>query len=265
MRRLCNLRLVLAYDGTGYAGWQKQKNALSLQEVFEKTAEKVLGHPVAVAAAGRTDAGVHAKGQCINFYSRTPIPPEKLKWILNQKLPRAVKVVRAAKAPMRFHATYHAEWKIYRYVIRNHPEPSPFDRFFHHWEARPLDLPAMSAAARVLLGRHDFSAFCGPLGRDRNPNRTLRFIRVCRRGAEVHVDVEGDSFLHHMVRILAGTLLYVGLGKWKHKDVQEALQSRDRRKAGPTLPAKGLFLMKVRYRKVLEPVPEGKIPPEPPA
>jgi tRNA pseudouridine38-40 synthase len=255
--RARNLRLILEYDGTAYSGWQKQPQAPTVQGAVEERLRLVCGHPVDLLVAGRTDAGVHALGQTANFHTSSPMPVNRLKEVLNQLLPHDIRVVEAKEVPENFHATYHARGKLYRYVIRNRRDYTVFDRHCYHHLRLPLDLPAMKKAATHLLGTHDFTAFRGTLGKRANPKRTLTGIRIYRKGENVLLDYRGVSFLHQMIRILSGTLVYVGTGKIKPEDIPGILKSKDRRKAGPTLPPNGLFLVRVFYPKVFPPVRHG--------
>jgi tRNA pseudouridine38-40 synthase len=246
---LRNLRLTVEYDGTSYSGWQKQPHCPTVQAALEDVLSRVSGHPVELLAAGRTDAGVHALGQVCSFRSSTPLSLRDLVRVANQLLPRDIRVVEARTVPERFHATYDASSKIYRYVLRVSGRKSVFDRHLHHAlrNPRPLNLSAMRRSARCLVGTHDFRSFQGPTSYKRDPVRTLLSVRIAKRGAEVWMEFHGKSFLYNMVRILAGTLLYVGLGKIKPEDVKVILAAKDRRKAGPTLPPHGLFLARVFY------------------
>jgi tRNA pseudouridine38-40 synthase len=243
-----NIQLKIEYDGTFFSGWQKQKNSISIQSVLEDTLKKIAGHSVDLIVAGRTDAGVHALGQICNFQTCSKLSPFQFKRIANLLLPKDIHVKMARIVPKSFHATYDAVSKIYRYVIRQSAEDTVWDRFYYYRESRPLNLFKMRTAAKLLIGKHDFSAFCGALGRKRaNPNRILKKIKIRQCGNDIYLEFCGVSFLHQMVRILSGTLLYAGLGKIKPQDVVAILKSKDRREAGPTLPAKGLFLVKVFY------------------
>jgi tRNA pseudouridine38-40 synthase len=199
--------------------------------------------------AGRTDSGVHALGQICNFHTTSRLSVTDFKRILKQLLPHSLRVVAVAEVPTRFHATYHAHAKLYRYVIRNTQDYTVFDRHFYHHVRLPLDVGAMRRAARHMVGTKDFSAFRGPLGRDRDPKRNLYRLRVLKKGSEVHLEYYGESFLHQMVRILSGTLVYVGLGKIRAEDLPDIFAAKDRRRAGPTLPSNGLFMVKVYYDK----------------
>ncbi len=245
-----NIRLTVEYDGTGYSGWQKQPQSPTLQGTLEDRLKLICGHPVDLLVAGRTDAGVHALGQTANFHTVSPMTVERIARVLNQLLPHDIRIVKAQQVPAVFHATYHAQAKLYRYVIRNSQDYTVFDRNTYHHFRLPLDLLAMKKASKYLLGTHDFTAFRGALGKRANPKRTLLKIGIQKKGPDVLLDYIGVSFLHQMVRILSGTLIYVGSGKIKPEDIPDILKSRDRKKAGPTLPPSGLFMVKVFYPKV---------------
>jgi tRNA pseudouridine38-40 synthase len=239
------------YDGTSYSGWQRQPQVPTVLGELEKALVRVSGHAVKVFAAGRTDAGVHALGQVCNFKIATRLTPPEIVRIVNQLLPGDIRIVKACWVPDAFHSTYHAASKIYRYVIRTVSEKSVFDRLYHHplKRARPLDLVAMRRAASKLKGTHDFRSFQGQTIYKRDPMRRILSVKVLRNGPEVHLEFHGKSFLYQMVRILAGTLVYVGLGKIKPEEIPSILAAKDRRRAGPTLPPGGLFLVKVFYPK----------------
>ncbi len=252
-----NLRLTLAYDGTDFAGWQRQPDHPTVQAALEGALARVLGEPAAVCASGRTDAGVHAANQVANFKTASPIPCPNLAKALNDLLPVSVRVKEAAEAAEEFHARYDARAKTYRYRILTAPVASPFmARYAWHYPY-PLDVEAMQAAARLLAGRHDFSAFAAsdPAAADeakqKSGVRTVFLSRLSRRagGRLLLYEVRGSGFLYHMVRNIVGTLVEVGRGKWPPQQVLEILESRDRRRAGPTAPAQGLCLWKVEYEQ----------------
>ncbi len=253
-----NIRLTVEYDGTSYSGWQKQKEAPTVQAVLEDRISKVCGHPVDLLVAGRTDAGVHGLGQTANFHTTSRLPVPRIRKVLNQLLPHDIRIAQAKEVPSTFHATYHATAKLYRYIIRNTGDYTVFDRHTYHHFRRPLDLRAMKKAAKFLIGTHDFTAFRGTLGKWADPKRTLMRVTVKKQGPNVVLDYFGKSFLHQMIRILSGTMLYVGTGKFKPEDIKDILKSKDRKKAGPTLPPNGLFLVKVFYPKVFPPVKKKK-------
>lgn len=249
-----NIRLTIEYDGTAYSGWQKQPQAPTIQGTLEDRLKLICGHPVDLLVAGRTDAGVHALGQTANFHTNSPMSVTRLHQVLNQLLPHDIRIVGAEQVPHTFHATYHALAKLYRYVIRNTQDYTVFDRHTYHHVRLPLKVGDMRKAAPQLTGTHDFTAFRGTLGKRANPKRTLMKIEIRKKGPDILLEYTGESFLHQMVRILSGTLVYVGTGKIKPEDIPAILKSKDRRKAGPTLPPNGLFLVKVFYPKAFPPV-----------
>ncbi len=253
------MRLTVEYDGTAYAGWQRQRESPTLQGTLEEKIGFVCGHKVELLVAGRTDSGVHALGQTANFHTSSPMSVPRLKEVLNQLLPHDIRIVDLKEVPATFHATYHAKSKLYRYVIRNSTDYTVFDRNTYLHFRRPLDLKAMRLAAKRLEGTHDFTAFRGTLGKWADPQRTLYKITITRKGKDVFFEYFGVSFLHQMIRILTGTLTYVGTGKLNPEDMTAILKSKDRKKAGPTLPPTGLFLVRVDYPKTFPPVrPKAK-------
>ena len=253
-----NIRLTIEYDGTAYSGWQKQPQAETVQGTLEDRLRKICGHPVDLLVAGRTDAGVHALGQTANFHTGSSLPPAKINKILNYVLPHDIRVVQAREVSPNFHATYHASGKLYRYVIRNSRDYTVFDHNHYHLIRLPLDLNAMRKAAGFLLGTHDFTSFRGSLGKWADPKRTIHKIEIKKRGTDVILEYTGKSFLHQMIRILSGTLVYAGIGKFKPEEIQAILKSKDRKNAGPTLPPNGLFLVRVFYPTVFPPVKKKK-------
>ncbi len=248
-------KLTLAYDGTGLVGWQRQASGVSVQGLLEEALAELDGRPVTVTGAGRTDAGVHALGQVAAATIERSIDGRSLARALNGRLPPAVRVVDASPAPATFNPRFEARAKTYRYRIWNADVASPFERAYSwHIAAPVLDVDAMAAAARAVVGRHDFAALQST-GTD--TTTTEREIFSCRvtgsakdaRGDRplVVCDVSGDGFLRHMVRALAGTLVEIGRGKRPVEWMGEVLASAARAEAGPTAPAEGLFLVQVDY------------------
>lgn len=220
---------------------------MTVQGTLEDRLKHVCGHPVDLLVAGRTDAGVHGLGQTANFHTSSNLPVSKIRDILNRLLPHDIRIVEAREVPATFHATYHAKGKLYRYIIRNSADYTVFDRNTYHHVRPQLDVAAMRKAAQYLVGTYDFTAFRGTLGKKANPKRTIQKIQIKTKGRDIILEYTGVSFLHQMIRILSGTLMYVGLGKLRPEDVKDILKSKDRKKAGPTLPPGGLFLVKVFY------------------
>lgn len=241
--------LTVEYDGTRYVGFQRQSSGRpSIQAELERTLRQVLGVPTPIVAAGRTDAGVHARGQVVAFSCRSSLPIDRLPRALNAHLPGDIVVQSARQVPHGFHPRKAARSKLYRYSIWNGPFLSPFWRLYaYRWE-RPLDLGRMRQAARLLEGTHDFRAFRAAGGSVRTSVRTLFRCEVESEPPLVHLMVEGDGFLYNMVRIIAGSLLEVGDGRRSPESIAEALASGRRQDAGRTLPPQGLCLMGVRLQ-----------------
>jgi tRNA pseudouridine38-40 synthase len=242
------LKLTLEYDGTAYVGWQVQPNGLSVQQVVEDALARLVGEKVVVSAAGRTDAGVHAVGQVVSFWTDKRLPLRA--WVrgLGGLLPEDVSVVDALEVPDDFEPRRWSLGKHYRYQVCNRPVRAPLLRHTHWQIFAPLELGAMQQAATHLLGRHDFSAFRAADCAARHALRELRALEVHGDpGSLLRFEVKGTAFLKHMVRNLVGTLVEVGRGRRPPGWVAEVLASRDRHGAGPTAPAHGLCLMEVYY------------------
>ena len=271
-----NFKVVLAYDGTDFVGWQRQASGLSIQGVLEDALRTLDDRDVTVNGAGRTDAGVHALAQVASFALERSIECDTLLRALNANLPETVRVLSAAEAPPGFNPRFDARSKTYRYRIWNGPALSPFERRYAWHYAGPLDVDAMDAAARRLEGRHDFAAFQTAGSDVATTERTiissrivklsttedtkdteekssseagskLRVLGVLRGGALINYDVTGDGFLRHMVRAVVGTLTEIGRGRRPVEWIDDVLASRDRHAAGSTVPAAGLFLVRVDY------------------
>jgi tRNA pseudouridine38-40 synthase len=245
------LKLVLSYDGTDYAGWQRQPDAVSIQALVEDALAPIEGKAVTVHGAGRTDAGVHALAQVASVALEARLEAPTLVRALNATLPPDVRARDASEAPTGFHARFSATSKAYRYYIRAAGVVSPFERRYVWHVPVPLDDEAMAAAAEVLRGTHDFAAFQGAGSDVATSTRTILDLAITRvhepDGSLVLIDVEADGFLRHMVRTIVGTLVDVGRGRREPDDVARILASRDRGEAGDTAPALGLFLVRVRY------------------
>lgn len=244
-----NLKLTLGYDGTAFNGWQIQPGYRTVQEVLEQALETITGARPHANASGRTDAGVHAVGQVVNFFSNTPIPPANLVRALNANLPDDIAVSACEEVSQAFCANKDAVRKLYRYVIRDHPVRDPFLHKFYTVSKHKLDAAAMHRAAAVLRGRHDFHSFETEWPNRMSSVRTITHLSVNRMGDYIWIDVEADGFLYNMVRAIAGTLMNVGRGHWPEERVATILHAEDRREAGPTAPASGLFLMRVTYEE----------------
>ena len=253
------LKLTLAYDGTGYAGWQRQAGAETIQALVETALQPLEGRAMTVHGAGRTDAGVHALGQVASVRLTHPIGADALLRALNANLPAAVRVLRVEEAADRFHARFDARGKVYRYRLATGPVAHPLDVRYAWCLTQAVDLGAMQAAGALLEGRHDFAAFQAAGGAAKAS--TVRSISQLRIAAErpqdwrrasgdgeiIGIEVRGDGFLRHMVRAIVGTLVEVGHGRCEAGSVTDVLASRSRARAGPTAPARGLFLVRVDY------------------
>ena len=239
------IRLTLEYDGTDFLGWQIQKAGRTVQGEVERVLSQMLKEPVRVVGAGRTDAGVHALGQVAHFRTEHTIPVVGLQRGMNALLPDDVVVTEAEEAPADFHARFSARRRSYRYVVTRRRRAIG-RQYAYYWDD-PLDLRAIREATSLLLGEHDFRAFCHA-GAEVNHFRCNVFrAEWFERGDELHFEISANRFLHNMVRILVGTLLEIGRGKQKPEWVSELLQSGERTRAGRTVPAHGLFLLSVEY------------------
>jgi tRNA pseudouridine38-40 synthase len=241
-------RLLLEYDGAPFVGWQRQDNGASVQQTLEQAIHGFCGEEVAVTAAGRTDAGVHALGQVCHFDLMREAAPDTVRDAVNAHLrPAPIAVVEATLAVGDFHARFDAIRRRYLYRIVNRRAPLALERGQAWRVPQPLDAGAMAEAAEALLGHHDFTSFRARECQAKSPLKTLDRLDVQRLGEAVEVRAEARSFLHHQVRIMVGTLAQVGLGKWRPRDVARALAAQDRTVAGPTAPAEGLCLVGVDY------------------
>jgi tRNA pseudouridine38-40 synthase len=242
------LKLTIAYDGTNYVGWQRQENGLSVQQILEDALQPLCGNDLAVLmGAGRTDAGVHALGQVASVRVTFDHTPATVRRALNVRLPADVRVLDVVEADPGFHARFDAVGKVYRYRIATDRILSPFDRWFVWHMPRRCDIDRMREAAAALHGRHDFSAFQARGSTVLDGWRTLHQVEITRTGREIFVDVDGDGFLRHMVRIIVGTLVDIGVGTRPPTTTSEALATRTRPSAGRTAPPQGLTLVRIRY------------------
>ena len=245
------LRLLLAYDGTHYVGWQVQSNGLSIQEVLETAWQSVTGEKLRITASGRTDSGVHALEQVCSLCTSSQISTRKLVLALNANLPRDIRVLEAREAPLNFHAIRDALSKTYRYQIQTGDIQDIFQSRYCWFVPRTLDTAAMQQAGRYLTGTHDFSSFEASGAARLDSVRTVTELtiqpRMDRRFPFVDISITADGFLYNMVRNIVGTLIVVGRGRQPPEWVRQVLQARDRSLAGETAPAHGLSLVRVRY------------------
>ena len=248
--------LTVEYDGTNYAGWQRQLNGLAVQQVLEETLQKATKERIVVTGASRTDAGVHALGQAVHFDTDSRIPPEKYPFVLNTMLPRDIRVHTGREVPEGFHARFMTCGKRYTYRIVNSRHASAIRRNTHVHVPLPLNLAPMQEAARQLLGTHDYAAFQAAGGTAKTTVRTITRAELAQRGDEIILTVEGDAFLYNMVRIIAGTLIEIGLGRRTVNAFSEAYETLDRLSLGVTAPPHGLELTKVYYPEAAFVLPE---------
>jgi tRNA pseudouridine38-40 synthase len=239
--------LCVSYDGTGYSGWQVQENARTIEGELNKALSDLFGTEIAVIGASRTDAGVHALCNMAVFDTEARMPAEKVSFALNVRLPEDIRVVWSKEVPADFHPRHCLTEKTYEYHIYNADFRPPTERLYSFYENRPLNVELMNEAAKYLVGEHDFKSFCSVKSSAETTVRKVIDVNVRKDGAEVIISVTGNGFLYNMVRIIAGTLMWVGLGLRKPEDVKEMLEACDREASGPTAPACGLILKEFRF------------------
>ena len=239
------IELIVAYDGTKYCGWQIQKNGVTVEEVLNRELRRLLGENVAVIGASRTDSGVHSRGNIAVFDTETRIPPEKICYALNERLPEDIVIQQSCEVLPDFHPRKCLSRKTYEYRIWNRRFKDPLNRLYSYFVYVPLVLAAMQEAVCCLRGEHDFASFCSSGSQAVSTVRTLYEASVEREGDLITVRLTGNGFLYNMVRIIAGTLIKVGMHVYPPSHMKEILEARDRRAAGPKAPAVGLTLMKI--------------------
>ena len=239
--------MIIEYDGTEYAGWQRQKNAVSVQQKIEEALEIVLGVKTIIYASGRTDAGVHAEGQVAHFDAEKELNLRSTAYSLNSLLPSDVKIQKIIKVAPDFHAQYSAKRKTYTYRSYVSDCPSPLKDRFYARILPPVDVEKMKSASKCLIGKHDFKAFCSTGSSIKSTEREIYEFNVIEKGDEVIFEITGNGFLYNMVRIIVGTLYFIGKGKLPETAIEEMLRTGNRRAGGKTYPACGLSLKKVEY------------------
>ncbi|MBQ5951992.1 MAG: tRNA pseudouridine(38-40) synthase TruA [Lachnospiraceae bacterium] len=239
----------VAYDGTGYCGWQRQPNGLTVQEVLETHLAGLLGAPTAVIGASRTDSGVHALGNIAMFDAQTQIPAEKISYALNQRLPEDIRIRGSREVPEDFHPRKCNAVKTYSYRIWNSRYGMPLLRDTSYFVFTRLDVPRMREAAAHFIGTHDFTSFCSPRTDKEDKVRTIYRFDLLEDGPLLTMRISGNGFLYHMVRIMAGTLLCVGEGSLSPDDIPRILDARDRQAAPRMVPARGLTLEEIRFEE----------------
>lgn len=241
------VKMIVAYDGTNYKGWQVQPNGITIEEVLNRELSRLLGEQIVVTGASRTDSGVHSLGNVAIFDTETRMPADKIAFALNQRLPEDIVVQGSCEVPADWHPRYAASRKTYEYRILNRTFRMPtrrLDTYFYHY---PLDVEMMRKAAAYLVGEHDFKSFCAVGAQVKTTVRTIYDCDVKKDGDIITIRVTGNGFLYNMVRIIAGTLIKVGGGEIAPEQIKEILAACDRSAAGPTAPAHGLTMMGIEY------------------
>lgn len=245
-----NYKLIIAYDGTLYNGWQTQSNGISIQDVIQKTIIRILSYDVVLIGSGRTDTGVHALGQVAHFHSKAPIDIYRFQNSLNALLPKDIRIIKMHEVPSRFHARHSVLGKTYHYHIQLAEIEIPFNRFYKLHLRKKLDIEKMKEAARQLVGTHDFTSFANQAhvgNAAKNPVRTIKRIDIVEEPGGIRIEFEAKGFLYKMVRNITGTLIAIGNGLMNIDQLPIILKAKDRRSAAKTAPAHGLFLVQVDY------------------
>lgn len=241
------IKLIVAYDGTNYCGWQTQINGITVEEVLNKTLSGLLKEDIRVIGASRTDSGVHAIGNVAVFDTESKIPGDKFSFALNQRLPEDIRIQESCQVADDFHPRFCDTIKTYEYKILNRKFALPTERLYSAFVYYPLDVEKMQMAAAYLVGEHDFKSFCSSGSQVESTVRTITDISVEKHGEMISIRVSGNGFLYNMVRIIVGTLMKIGLGVWEPERMEEILNACDRNAAGPKAEARGLTLVEIRY------------------
>ncbi len=244
-----NIKVIIEYDGKNFAGWQTQPGKTSIQGEIIKAIKEVTGEDVELNSSGRTDAGVHAIAQVANFKTESKIDISKFPYALNSKLPNSIVIKSAEEVEERFHSRYNCKGKTYRYIINNNEFPSALDRYREFHMPQKLDFEKMKKALSYFKGEHDFAGFKSSGGAPKKTTiRTIKKATIRKtEDNRIIIELTGDGFLYNMVRIISGTIVDVGLGKIDVEDIPSIIESKDRKRAGKTLPPHGLYLMEVYY------------------
>lgn len=242
-----NIKLTIEYDGRKFGGWQKQPNKLNIQGEIEKAIEEITGENSELNASGRTDAGVHSLGQVANFKTNSKIEIEKFPIAINSKLKQSIRIIKAEEVDESFHARYSCKGKKYRYVINNSKYGSAIYRNLEYHMPVKLYINSMQKAIKHFEGEHDFKGFKASGTSSKSSVRTIYSAKVIPDGERIVIELEGNGFLYNMVRIISGTIVDVGLGKIRPEEIPEIIDSKDRSRAGKTLPPQGLYLVEVYY------------------
>ncbi|PIS01987.1 MAG: tRNA pseudouridine(38-40) synthase TruA [Chlamydiae bacterium CG10_big_fil_rev_8_21_14_0_10_42_34] len=241
-------KLIISYDGTNYSGWQVQKNAPSIQSLIQNALQTVLRHPLNLTGSGRTDAGVHAKGQTAHFDTDIHFEPYRLRGSLNSLLPADIRIVDILPVAADFHARYSASGKVYHYHLHLDPISDPFTKLYCHQVFGSFDLEKLKKGAGYFIGTHDFISFANVKDEpQKDTTRTIKRLDIIEQKGGVRLEFEGNGFLYKMVRNITGLLLDIGAGRVQIEEIPQIFEARDRRKAGTAAPAQGLFLYEVKY------------------
>lgn len=246
------VKMIVAYDGTNYCGWQIQNNGLTIEEVLNKTLTELLKEKITVTGASRTDSGVHAEGNVAVFDTENRMPADKICFALNQRLPDDIRILQSEEVAPDYHPRKQNCVKTYEYKIINRKIEIPTLRLYTHFCYYPLDVDKMREAGAYLVGEHDFKSFCTARGQAEETVRTIYSLDIEKTGDLITIRIKGSGFLYNMVRIIAGTLMKVGMGVYPPSHVEEIIDARDRNAAGPKAAAKGLTLVSLDYEKELE-------------
>lgn len=242
-----NIKLIIEYDGKKFGGWQKQPTKLNIQGEIEQAIKEITGEEVELNASGRTDSGVHSLGQVANFKTNSNIETEKIPFAINSKLKKSIVIKSAEEVDENFHARYNCKGKKYRYIINNSVQGTAIYRDLEYHIPQKLDINKMREAIKFFEGEHDFKGFRASGTSNKNSIRTIYSAEIKQENEKIVIELTGNGFMYNMVRIISGTLVDVGLGKIKPENIPEIINSKDRNKAGKTLPAHGLYLVEVYY------------------
>lgn len=242
-----NIKLTIEYDGAKFGGWQKQSTKLNIQGEIEQAIKEITGEEIELTASGRTDSGVHSLGQIANFKTNSKIEIEKIPYAINSKLKKSIVIKNAEEVEENFHARYNCKGKKYKYVINNSSQGTAIYRGLECHIPQKLDVAKMQEAIKHFEGEHDFKGFRASGTSSKSSVRTIYKAEVKQDGERIIIELTGNGFMYNMVRIISGTIVDVGLGKIKPNEIPEIIKSKDRNKAGKTLPAHGLYLVEVYY------------------
>ena len=241
------VKLIISYDGTNYCGWQVQINGITVEEIINRELSRMLNEDITVIGASRTDSGVHALGNVAVFDTISKIPPEKMCFALNQRLPEDIRIIDSCEVPIDFHPRFCKSKKTYEYKILNRRFDDPTRRLYTNFVYMNLDVDKMKKASEYIVGEHDFKSFCSSRTQVTDTIRTIYELSVEKEEDIIRIRVSGNGFLYNMVRIIVGTLIKVGLKVYPPEHVKDILEARDRNMAGPKAPAKGLTLIGIEY------------------